>query len=67
LKAALKQEVFLEDKNKILVVTHSRVLQSFSASGVEANQGPEISSVGPDELVGARYYHNCEVVPYFSE
>ena len=65
LKDSLKQ--FINPEGKVLVVTHSRVLQSFSSKGVRMAQGPVYSSVGPDELIEPRYYNNCEIVPYYIE
>ena len=61
-----KKFVQADSKNKILVVTHSRVLQSFSAKGIQKVEGP-MSSVGPDELIDARYFQNCEIMPYKSD
>ena len=66
LKESNGKNVFGSSKNKILVVTHSRVLQSFSAKGVEQNvENPDMGFT--DRLVDPTYFQNCEIVPYFVE
>ena len=50
------------------MVTHSRVLQSFSASGVLESKEQIIGALnGGGELVNATYFQNCEMVSYSVE
>ena len=60
LKQLLKLEIPQDDK-KVLMVTHSRVLQTLSAKSYDMSLK---SSYGPGELVGSRYYRNCQIMPY---
>jgi len=55
----MKEKLQESPLNKILLVTHSRVLQAFSASGIKKVKGV-------NTLVDARYFQNCEVVPFKS-
>ena len=71
LKEIMKKELegvqLTAPNHKILVVTHSRILQTFSASAFTLDEGVQQVSqavVGKGSLVGARYFQNCEVLPY---
>ena len=60
------EKTTLKPGEKILVVCHSAILKAFSASGVEMVQpkeGVPPSPVGPGQLVGAKIFDNCEVLP----
>jgi len=69
LKCELTDEVLPElaksTRHKILVMTHSRVLQCLTASGFD----PDASSFrgegkGHPQLPGCRYFKNCEIKPF---
>ena len=74
LKECLKEEIdeetakFLAEssRNKILVVTHNRVLESFTAKGVGQKPATE-SSAAENYLIDKKYFDNCEVYPFFAE
>ena len=48
-------------QNKILLVTHSRILQCFSAKGTTKDRFGGNLKTG---FADARWFNNCEVLPY---
>jgi hypothetical protein len=72
MKDMLKEEVYKlqaqgklrSNLDKILVVTHSKVLQSISAKGVELNVTNPAMGYS-DSLIDPLYYQNCEILPYY--
>ena len=50
----LKKQITRSRRHKILMVTHSRVMQAFTSEGVRKSD---------DGFVGEQYFQNCEVYP----
>lgn len=52
-ETAMKDAIENDSRKKILMVTHSRVMLAYTASGVDDE----------DEFIDRGYFANCEVYP----
>ena len=68
LDESVKQQLSESSKNKILLVTHSVVLEALSSKGVTtedvSGEGSAEPKNGKSTFIDAKFFENCEVYPY---